>query len=268
MTSLLLDAIEVVKSVNDNSSNINTGLAETIKKLEEVFNSCHPQVPEGFHQRLEEIVKQDTQVKLEFQKTQNLLQQFNSCKLLRESVKNFRTQFQDFLPSNLRKDFEEVEDEIKSDEADRAVRLALLELLKIIEIEPSEEISFSVLKKIYKFLSSLLEVIEDYTSYTPENLLEITKRIAEMFLLILEQHELEDENEKEYLINSKAKAKAILWDTSHYQKTSKKRFKTVDELFEYWNDKYDEDEVEKSLEGLMSGIDFERRRQGGRTLFS
>lgn len=268
MTSLLLDAIEVVKSVNDSSSDINTGLAETINKLEEIFNSSHPQAPQGFHKRLEEIVKQSEQVKLEFQKTQNLQQQFKSCKLFRELVNDFITQFQDFLPSSLLKDFEELEYDIKSLEADIAVRLALLEILKIIDIDSSEEISFSGLKNIYKFLSNLLEVTESYTGYVPENLRKITKIIAEKFLSTLENNQLEDEKKKEYLINSKASAKAILWDNTNYQKKSKKRFKTVDELFEYWNEKYDEEEVEKSLEALMEGIDSERRRQGGRTLFS
>ena len=58
MTSLLLDAIQVVKSVHDSSSNINTGLAETINKLEQIFNSSDPHTPEDFHKRIEEIVKQ------------------------------------------------------------------------------------------------------------------------------------------------------------------------------------------------------------------
>ena len=268
MTSLLLDAIQVVKSVNDSSSNINTVLAATINKLEQIFNSSHPHTPEDFHTRIEEIVKQSEQLKLEFQKTQNLQLQFKSCKLFRESLNNFITHFQEFLPSNFLKDYEDIEYEIKSVEADTAVRLAIMEIIKVIDIDSGEEVSFSVLKNIYKFLSNLLEVTESYTDYVPENLLEITKLIAEKFLESLDKHQLEDENKKEYLINSKASAKAILWDTSNYQKKSKKRFKTVDDLFEYWNEKYDEEEVEKSLEALMEGIDSERRRQGGRTLFS
>jgi hypothetical protein len=268
MTSLLLDAISVVTSVNDSTSNINTELAETINKLEEVFNSSHPQAPKGFHKRLEEIVKQSIQVKLEFQKTQNLSQQFKLCKLLWESVKNLRNQFQYLLPSNLLKEFEEVEGKIKSLEADRAVHLALLEIVKIIDVESDEEDSFRSLKNIYEFLINLLDVINKYTDYIPGFLLKITDKVAEKILSILDVYELENEKSKKYLINSKATAKAILWDTSHFHKKSKKRFKTVDELFEYWNDKYDEEEVEKSLEALMSGIDSERRRQGGRTLFS
>ena len=268
MSSLLLDAIQVVTSVNDGSLNINIELAETINKLEEIFNSSHPQAPEDFHKKLEELAKQNENLNLEFQKTHNLQQQFNLCKSFRKSINNFIIQFQDFLSSNLLKSFEEIEDEIKFIEADRAVRLALMEIIKVIDVEPGKEVSFIFLKTIDKFLSNLLEVTESYTDYVPENLLKIYKIVADKFLSFLEKYQLEEENQKEYLINSKAKAKAILWNTSNYQPKSKKRFKTVDELFDYWNEKYDEEEVEKSLEALMEGIDEVRRRQGGRTLFS
>jgi hypothetical protein len=271
MTSFVLDIAQLVSSVIDNSSNINTRLIETINNLEEIFNYSHPQAPEIFHQRFKEIRKQSEQLKLELHQKQDLSQQFKSSKSFRESLKNFRIQFQDFLPLNFLKAFEEAEYTLSSLEVNTAIYSNVFEITKVIgniNVESHEEIKLISLESIYNSLTYLLETVEMYKGNIPENLLKNIKETAEISLLHLDKYQLEDEKQKEYLRNSKAQAKAILWDISNSDKKSEKRFKTVDELFEYWNEKYDEEEVEKSLEALMKGIDEERRRQGGRTLFS
>jgi hypothetical protein len=46
------------------------------------------------------------------------------------------------------------------------------------------------------------------------------------------------------------------------------KFENIDQLWEYWDKTYTVEEMETSLENLEQGIDEQRRKQGGRTLFS
>ncbi|MHC5718743.1 MAG: hypothetical protein ACYTX0_43430, partial [Nostoc sp.] len=83
----------------------------------------------------------------------------------------------------------------------------------------------------------------------------------------IEAYETDSDEEKETLNSTKIMAKAILWEINH-KKSTLKKFDTIDDLWEYWNNKYDEEEIESSLNLFKEGIDRERNNQGGRTLFS
>jgi hypothetical protein len=81
---------------------------------------------------------------------------------------------------------------------------------------------------------------------------------------------------KSYIIATKNAAKALIWEIERFQhnqqlknQTSKEpQFETIDELWEYWDQMYDQEEMSQSLEILEKAIDSTRRKQGGRTLFS
>lgn len=187
--------------------------------------------------------------------------------LLKED--NYMQKYRDFIPDEALKIIEEVETHI-------GMNRELGESVFYYQAITTQNNENEIFRSFYKILSNLSLVLannfQDVPTETLQNLKRTLHNIVSNNSLINLSHKYsinpEDELRKEYILGIIMAAKSILGDIINYEKTPKKKFKTVDEMLEYWSEKYDEDEVTKSLEILEEAIDEERRRKGGRTIFS
>ncbi|GEM_PF-3197773 len=252
-------------SIETSNTDIKAELEETVEKLEKIYSFKYNHVPNGFHEHLEAMRKISREME-QLAKNKSYQKQIEVCKLLRTSMESFRLKYGDFLPNELPKKFEEAEESIKSIEADAAIKIFISNLANILEFKSEEFNRLNLLKNVCDFLYKFLENTEFYVAYIPNIILKSIEKMM-MHLAEVEGHETDSEEEKETLNTAKIMAKAILWEINH-KKSSLKKFDTIDELWEYWNNKYDQEEIERSLNIFKEEIDRERNNQGGRTLFS
>lgn len=261
------DLIQAISSIETSNTNINAELEETVEKLEEIYSFKYNHVPIGFHEHLEGMRKISREMQ-QLVENKSYQKEIELCKLLRSSIESFRFKYAEFLVNELaiqfEQIFEEIEEIIKIIEVDAATKILISNLANVLESEEFNRLN--LLKNFCEFLKNFLEKTEFYVVYIPN----ITLKIIEKWMMSLaktEGHETDSEEEKEALNSVKIMAKAILWEINN-KKNFLKKFDTIDDLWKYWNNKYDEEEIENSLNIFKEGIDRERNNQRARTLFS
>ncbi|PLZ82326.1 hypothetical protein CEN44_27855 [Fischerella muscicola CCMEE 5323] len=133
--------------------------------------------------------------------------------------------------------------------------LAILSSLSLLRVEIKDNISW--FKSLYESLYFLLEYLEenvvveykDPIATLAKDLTNLTtiKNLRNLYLL---ENEDNRQQLRMYVSSTIHVAKSILWEINKINVKSKKRFKKLSELWEYWDEKYTEEEMTESLKRL------------------
>jgi len=192
-----------------------------------------------------------------------LLEKLRNRRILRGQSLKLKAQIQEEMLNNLIDNFfdnlfseklEKLEISIKDSEILVTILLSLL----ILRVEIVRDNYISWFKILYESLFYLLEYLEEDVAVVEyqDSIVTLKKDLTNLTAMrnIRNLHLLENEDNQQQVrscisgtINV---AKSILWEISKLNLKPKKRFKTLDQLWEYWDDKYTEEEMTKSLKSL------------------
>lgn len=263
---LLTDnTLQVINFANKIDFDINKEIAEAAKGIKAIFHSaCCADIPQ------EAMLEELTRIKMtqiEDEEVEELLEKLKLLHALQNQINNAKTILRDTFTDEVKPSLEKVETSIQKIEAQ------FICLLPIIAIQAKVEDEIKWLDNLNISLTKLLHVIE---AGFPVEKISWFKVIQEILEILASEttnnlkpgNDFQEKIAQDYGAKIRIIVKAILWEINNNSKKSNVKFKTVDELFEDWEKKYSEDEVTRSLEIFEKGIDAERRKRGGRTIFS
>lgn len=123
------------------------------------------------------------------------------------------------------------------------------------------------LRIFYSGLSYLQQVVEKYLHYLPDKIKKSITHLAQDILAIYQESNVKANangskpiEEVNLFKDIKNIAKAIMYDVEHYVQNPPKKFKNLDELWDYWSEIYDEQEMEETSETLIKALNETRER--------
>ncbi|HLP91581.1 MAG TPA: hypothetical protein VK184_23725 [Nostocaceae cyanobacterium] len=257
---------------NHDFSSIYQDLVEVIKTLENTYNSADAKIAQ------EDIKDLWQKVHINREKLFNRdpLCQLQGGQELVKILRDFRLKNVEVLPKNIITIIENWENTIIPNVELKYYCLSVNNAIKLSKDELEKA------QKLYAALIGIQKTVEKHIQYlyTEQEMLQLTQDLANSISQMYDDYKFQDNNNQEaienYIISIKNSAKVLLWEMNQYQQnpnpknqtSEKEKFKTIDELWEDWDEKYDEAEMSESLEILIEAIDSRRRKQGGRTLFS
>lgn len=195
----------------------------------------------------------------------------NAYREFQEYLSEIKIQYRDFLLKAVIHDIEELELQIQ---ASSDLIMAKSLMLTAFFNHHEEVSSF---KHFYESLDYLQRFVGNGNSLSSDEKIVLKATLeniiyTDIFNNSKFKYQLAQEGKEaveNYIKLIKNLTKAILWDIDNLQpSTSGNKFENIDELWEYWDKTYTVEEMETSLQILEQGIDEERRKQDGRTLFS
>lgn len=129
------------------------------------------------------------------------------------------------------------------------------------------------LKIFYTGLSYIQQVVEKHLYYLPDKIKKSIIHLAQDILnnyqyLIATTGNGSISIEKANLFkNINNTVKAIIYDINNPVEKAPKKFKNLDELWDYWDEIYEEEEMEETAETLIKALNETRERQGRPKLF-
>lgn len=184
----------------------------------------------------------------------------------RVQSKQLRDEYQNIIPKQQLEALENLEIYI-----DAITQLTASQFMILSAIVYKSDV-MEYLKIFHSGLSYIQQVVEDYLYYLPDK---IKRSIRHLVQYILDnQHFTEATNgnrsrsiEANLLRNVKNTAKAIIYDINNPVSKAPKRFKNLDELWDYWDEIYDKEEMEETSETLIKALNETREREGRPKLF-
>lgn len=268
MTKVLEDII------NQIFADVEDKISQGIKEIDQFFQAeqskiTAPQAEEFVtkYQQLYSEVKQAPLLSLKLK----AYQEFNSY------VNQINTQYHEALQNPVIRGMEQIDSHIQ------ALNYLIKAELLILTAFSSYHLNYLELdeyKKFHQGLEYLQKFVDTYGCYLADSFLK--NHLIEAIESIIASNIFDDSIIKNNSVDDTAKevvkkyihlinnyAKDVLLSIYRLKPRSfPKKFKTIDELWDYWDTLYTDEEMKESLEILQKGLDEERRRQGGRTLFS
>lgn len=257
---------------NHDFCSIYQDLVEVIKTLENTYKSADTKISQ---KDIKDLL-QKVHINRERLFNSDPLCQLQSGQELVKILRDFRLKNVEVLPKNVITIIENWENTIIPNVELKYYCLSVNNAIKLSknELEKSQ--------KIYAALIGIQKTVEKHIQYfyTEQEMLQLTQDLANSISQMYDDYKFQDNNNQEeienYVISIKNSAKVLLWETNQFeqnqksknQTSEKAKFETIDGLWEYWDEQYDEAEMSESLEILIEAIDSRRRKQGGRTLFS
>lgn len=265
---LIEEDIQVKNSLTATCSDISNKLTETVESLENFFNSNYDISSQ--QEMLEYLKHIDYFARI--RNSINSLEKLGHIRTVYQGLKPLKTKFKAPIKNEIFKEIDNLEMKISELEALQIVYI----FLEAIDAKVEDRVEW--LKNLCTGFFYLIELLESGNAQLiPRDSLKTIRNASETIssnevlknYILTPKDEAQQETIISYVTIARNAAKAVLWELEHQKKSlGNKRFKTIDELWEYWEEKYDEEEIEKSFETFKKGIDEERRKQGGRTLFS
>ncbi|BAZ10515.1 hypothetical protein NIES4071_23370 [Calothrix sp. NIES-4071] len=195
----------------------------------------------------------------------NKIEYIKDCRIY---SKKFRLESYNVIPKQLLEELENLE--IYSDAITQLTASQFIILSAIVYKSDTME----YLRIFYSGLSYVQQVVEKYLDYLSDKIKKSINHLVQDILAnyqnstvkanVNESIPLEEVN---LLKDIKNIAKAIIYDVEHYINNPLKKFKNLDELWDYWSEIYDEDEMEETSETLIKALNETRERQGRPKLF-
>ncbi|KYC37356.1 hypothetical protein WA1_48000 [Scytonema hofmannii PCC 7110] len=263
MSLLAEDPIQVRNYITKSHSDTHKEIAEVTKGLETIFHSgCCADIPQ------EEMIDSLTRIsQMKSEEVEDLLKKIKLINILQNHVDNAKTRLRYKLSYEVNQTLEKVETSLKKIESEFILFLPLLAIQAKVQNESRwlENLNIALLE--------LLHLVESRFPVESLSLFKIVKEILENLASETvnnwkPSYEFQKTIIPDYAIQIGIVARAILWEINNDNRKFNIKLKTVDELFEDWEKTYSEDEVTKSLEIFEKGIDEERIKRGGRTIFS
>ncbi len=223
-------------------------------------------------QQVTEIISNFQQLYLRVKQAPLLGLKLNAYREFQKYLSEIKIQYRDLLLKAVIDDIEELELQIQaSSDLIVAKSLMLTAFFNHYEEVSSFKNFYESLDYLQRFVgngNSLSSDAKIVLKATLENIIS-----SDIFNNSKFKHQRVNQEDKEavenYIKLIQNLTKAILWDIDNLQpSTSGNKFENINELWEYWDKTYSVEEMETSLKILEQGIDEERRKQDGRTLFS
>jgi len=188
--------------------------------------------------------------------SKQLLEKLKSRRTLRLELQKLKAQVQeqiiDALIDNL---FIEKIEELEISIKDSEMMIALLSSLCSLRVAITDHINW--FKNLYESLYFMLEYLEEGRVLEDDySITVLAKDLTDLVLIknIRNYYLLESEANRQelnsYVASTILIAKSILWQIDQINLKRKKRFKTLNELWQYWDDKYTEEEMTETLKNL------------------
>lgn len=252
----------------DNIRAINTDvdnkLIKVIQELEQIFRTEDAQILK------EEILASALslyELSVKIKMTNDIKEKISILTEVQTHTKEFRLKYNDFLPKNVLEDMEATElycEALKELSKGQAMMLVGF-------LETENEVTRYA--EFYTGLINILQVVEKYIKYMSSGLRQVLKNTAlsiiadDKYQIYQAKNPNNTESIASYIIAIRNAAKAILWEIEHYKEEQPKRFKTLEELFDYMDKEFSEAEMAETLEVIKKGINAERESRGGRKMF-
>jgi hypothetical protein len=179
----------------------------------------------------------------------------------------FISKYSNFLPESFVKEIESVEMY-----SNAIIQLATSQLIMLsAALDNNDEVES--LRRFYSGLFQTQQVVDKYIVYLPDNIIQAIKSLLEKILIIYQNFTSETltssefKNLEKYVILTKNIAIATIWKINNYQTNLPKTFKNLDELWDYWDRVFDENEMEETSEALIQALNETREQQGKSKLF-
>lgn len=269
MTKVLEDVI------NQIFADVENRISKGIKEIDQFFQAERSKitVPQA-----EEFVTNYEQLYLEVKQAPLLGLKLKAYQEFNSYLSQIKTQYHEALQKPVIRMMDEIDSHIQA--LNHLIKAESLILTAFSSYNLSHHLEIDKYKKFYEGLEYLQKFVNTYGCYLADSLLKnhlieaIENIIASnIFDDSIIEYNSADETGKEgvknyiQLINNYAKD-VLLSIYRLKPRTFPKRFQDIDELWDYWDTLYTAEEMTESLEKLQKGLDEERRRQGGRTLFS
>jgi hypothetical protein len=249
-------------------------ISQGIKEIDQFFQAERSQITapqaEEFvtnYQQLYSEVKQAPLLGLKLK----AYQEFNSY------VNQIKTQYHEALQKPVIRGMEQIDSHIQA--LNYLIKAESL-ILTAFSSYHLNHLELDEYQKFYEGLEYLQKFVDTYGCYLADSFLK--NHLIEAIESIITSNIFDDSIIKNNSVDETAKevVKKYIHLINNYTKdvllsiyrlkprSFPKKFKTIDELWDYWDTLYTDEEMKESLEILEKGIDEERRRQGGRTLFS
>lgn len=182
--------------------------------------------------------------------------------------KRLRDEYQNIIPKQQLEALENLEIYI-----DAITQLTASQFMIISAIVYKSDV-IEYLKIFQSGLSYIQQVVEDYLYYLPDKNKKSIRHLAQHILNNYQYFtgatnangniSIEKAN---LLKNLKNTAKAIIYDINNPISKVPKKFKNLDELWDYWSEIYEEEEMEETAETLIKALNETREREGRPKLF-
>ncbi|GAA6617156.1 hypothetical protein [Scytonema sp. NUACC26] len=263
MSLLAEDPIQVKNYITKSHSDTHKEIVEVTKELEAIFHSgCCVDIP-----REEMIDSLTKMIQFKNEGLEDLLEKIKLLSILQNHIDDTKNSCKHQSSNEVSQTLEQVETSLKK------IKFEFILFLPLLTIQAEVQDESRWLENLNTALLELLHLVESRFPVESLSLFKIVKEILENLASETvnnwkPNHEFQKTIVHDYASQIRIVARAILWEINNNRKFNSIKFKTVDELFEDWEKTYSEDEVTKSLEIFEKGINEERRKRGGRTIFS
>jgi hypothetical protein len=268
MTKVLEDVINQIFADAENR------ISKGIKEIDQFFQAERSKITVS---QAEEFVTKYQQLYSEVKQAPLLSLKLKAYQEFNSYLSQIKTQYHETLQKPVIRGMEQVESYIQA--LNYLIKAESL-ILTAFSSYHLNHLELDEYKKFHEGLEYIQKFVDRYGCYLADSFLKnhLIEAIESIIASnIFDDSAIEnnsiDETAKEsvkiyiHLINNYAKD-VLLSIYRLKPRSFPKKFKTIDELWDYWDTLYTDEEMTESLEILEKGLDEERRRQGGRTLFS
>lgn len=219
-----------------------SSLTQKVADFNKLFNSINHQDYTSL--MVEECKNVETLVS-DLDEQENPLESITIAQTLTRSLASFINKFQEYASTEILEAARELENQAK----DLEVYMVILAPVKILSSQDQE----MIFKNFYQSLSCLLAVLESQDiNLISQEAIRNVRNVLQYLLNALEgdpslNHQLFNHDVKPIL-------KAIMWEVEKMKLQPEKRFKTIHELWKYWDEKYTAEEMTETLNLLSSEV--------------
>lgn len=251
-----------------NSKDVDEISRKIIKIIQRIQSLSHSGKIRILDNKLLDLLSNMFEVSNQAIKIQNIANKIEYIKDCRVYSKQFRLESDNIIPKPLIKELENLE--IYSNAITQLTASQFMMLSAIVYKLDAIE----YLRIFSSGLSYVQQVVEKYLDYLPDRIKKAISHLAQDILANYQDSVVKTNangsisiEEVNLFKDIKNIAKAIMYDVEHYIQNPPKKFKNLDELWDYWSEIYDEQEMEETSETLIKALNETRERQGRPKLF-